>query len=402
MYATVASLVGGQVAMSAYVERNNTPSATPKTTRSADTILAKSSVTTKIPETGGGAVPFGGGDDGAATTTTTTGPTWEMWDRASVLPSMTEGHACRWTNLNVGENTVPMCVHPQTDIISDRIVRTGGYGHCNHLVKLWNEAENASASSVSSTSNSNNNNGGGSLLRGNAAAPKRRDRDHFFLDIGANIGACLLTVLLSTPPSTKVVAFEPHPDNAFCLTSTLMSLPSDLRDRVYFYPIALGSSRSHNNTPSRAKLYGQSDNMGNSVVHKMAGLDNYSVKKHLQSPVDIVVEPLDQVIKLQSSSSSSSSNGKEITTIPLVKLDGQGFECEILKGMESVLPFVGSITMDVYGSMTHQAQFGCDAYYVFKILKKYNFHVYVNGVRMTAPPPGTDGYEIVARSFDRS
>lgn len=385
MYAAVASLVGGQVAMSAYVESNNSSSSGKSNpTQSAETILARSSVTTTIPAA-----------EKTNDISSDTVAHWEMWDRDSIMPSETEGHKCRWTNYIVGDNTVPICVHPQKDIISDRIVSNGSLGHCHHLVDLWNEAEVAITASISGSGNSNINS---NSLRGTAVTPKRRERDHFFVDVGANLGACLLTVLLSTPQSTKVVAFEPNPDNQFCLTSTLMSLPAELRDRVYFYPIALGSSRSHGNTPSIAKMYSLKNNMGNSVVHHIVGSQNES-QNGLQGPIDIVIEPLDQVMKLHRKSNNS---GTEMSNIPLVKLDGMGFECEILKGMESTLPFVGTVTLDIYGThdgFNEQQQFGCDARYVFKILNKFNFHIYVNGQRVTSPPL-EDGYEIVAKSFD--
>lgn len=285
-----------------------------------------------------------------------------------------------------------MCVHPQSDVISNRIVQKGSYGHCQHLVKLWNEAESVINEDAAADTNS---------VRAN------RDRDMLFVDIGANIGACVLTVLLSTSPSTKIVAFEPSPDNQFCLTSTLLSLPAELRDRVYFYPIALGSGRSNGNTPSISSLYEQHDNMGNSVIHKSMGVKASAVNKKVKEPVLVVIEPLDQIIKMHTNSNNN-HNSREYANIPLVKVDGQGFECEILKGMESIFPFVGSLTVDVYGDGDHggqahqQRQFGCDANFMFMLLKEAQFRIYVNGKEMTEPPAhglSARGYEIVATRF---
>ena len=43
-----------------------------------------------------------------------------------------------------------------------------------------------------------------------------------YLDIGANIGACIMTMLLAS--DAFIVAFEPNPANLFRLTSTLLKL----------------------------------------------------------------------------------------------------------------------------------------------------------------------------------
>lgn len=362
LFATVASLVGGQVAMSAYVEKNNS-STMPFSTQSADTILAKSSTTTSIPA----AEKAAASDEGI--------PSWEMWDRNSILPPSTEGNECRWTTYEVGGNTVPFCVHKQKDIISDHIIDKGHLGHCLQLFKLWEEAV---ASSMADVNTKNN--------------VRRRERDLFFVDIGANIGSCVVTVLLSTPPSVKIVAFEPVPDNQFCLTSTLMAMPAEMRERVFFYPIALGSGRSHGNAPSKAYMFSQGDNMGNSVVHKMPKEEG---RRDYRGPFEVVVEPLDQVVKLHHQNS-----GNEFSNIPVVKVDGMGFECEILKGMRSLLPFVEAMTLDVYSDkVIHQEQFGCDSMFIFKFLKDNGFRIYINGKEVNAPLPGREGYEINAKKW---
>lgn len=368
----VAFLFAFQIVMSFYKDCSTISST--YIAHAAETLLAKSSSTTAIPA----------GRIGSGTTTSTKKtPSWEIWDRKSVLPSHTEGHECRWTDYHFAGKTVPMCVHPQSDIISNRIVRNGSYGHCNHLVNLWEEAESAITATI---------------IADNGNFRNRKNRDMLFVDIGANIGACILTVLLSTSPYTKIVAFEPSPDNQFCLTSTLMSLPPDLRDRVYFYPIALGGGRTSTNTPSISKLYSQRDNMGNSVIHKMTGIKESAIARKVNDPVVIVIEPLEQIIKMHRTTHNSVYGN-----IPLVKIDGQGFECEILKGMESTLPFVGSLTVDVYGhsetSHSHQTQFGCNASYIFVLLKKYQFRIYINGKETTIPLPEEQSYEIVAKRF---
>lgn len=62
-----------------------------------------------------------------------------------------------------------------------------------------------------------------------------------FLDIGANVGSCVLQMLLET--NAIVLAFEPNPRNLLALTSTLKLLPQEIRERAYVFPIGIGDER---------------------------------------------------------------------------------------------------------------------------------------------------------------
>ena len=64
-----------------------------------------------------------------------------------------------------------------------------------------------------------------------------------FVDVGANIGACTMQVLMAFP-KVKVVAFEPQHENLIRLTSTLSKLPPQHRKRIVVYPIGLSDMTS--------------------------------------------------------------------------------------------------------------------------------------------------------------
>jgi len=48
-----------------------------------------------------------------------------------------------------------------------------------------------------------------------------------YIEIGANIGACMMEMLTKT--NAKITVFEPNPVNLFCLTSTKERLPKKMR-----------------------------------------------------------------------------------------------------------------------------------------------------------------------------
>ena len=126
-----------------------------------------------------------------------------MWDRNSTYSS--PGKNCTWSEFRVNGQTADMCTHSDDEVISQVIKTRGRWGECDLLTVLWHDYT----------------------------------RESIFIDGGANIGSCVMHMLFTT--SASILAFEPHPKNLFCLTNTLMKLDQHYRDRVFLFPIALGS-----------------------------------------------------------------------------------------------------------------------------------------------------------------
>jgi FkbM family methyltransferase len=175
-----------------------------------------------------------------------------------------------------------MCVHSVDDVVSNVIKLSAGWPDCKILPKLWR---------------SNN----------------MDDDNSLYLDIGANIGSCVIEMLLST--NATVIAFEPHPMNAYNLKKTVLKLGKDYQDRLLLFPIGLANSAS-NTIINSAK-----GNMGNSQLNRTAKFSATSLfDKKMQFPVSI--ERLDSVL-----------DESKIDKIRLVKMDVQGFECNAVEGM---------------------------------------------------------------------
>mmetsp|Transcript_42575 Transcript_42575/g.43141 ORF Transcript_42575/g.43141 Transcript_42575/m.43141 type:complete len:257 (-) Transcript_42575:109-879(-) len=179
--------------------------------------------------------------------------------------------------------TAKMCCHDERDSVSKAIQSKQRFHHCDVLSKLWNNAAEKTPNSI-------------------------------YLDIGANIGSCVMEMLLST--DAKIIAFEPHPNNGWVLQQTLQNLDASLRSRVVLVPVGLGKEASVEN------IFANPSNMGNSVVGKVIK-DNGR-----QSTTDFVK----QSIYIERLSSILDANAR--IDVPLVKMDAQGFECQILDGID--------------------------------------------------------------------
>lgn len=188
------------------------------------------------------------------------GVQWSVWDRKSVLHG--DLGTCRWKEFKPAGQTQDgkdgraptfMCLYPRGEdiYVSANIEDRGHWPNCNDITNQLRGIKNA-----------------------------------VYMDIGANIGACVMQVLHTTDAS--VVAFEPSPKNLFRLTSTLLSLPEEMKNRVTLYPVALGDR------PATAAIMADPKNAGNTQVKRSdedQGRDGANVETH-----DIPVERLDDLL----------------------------------------------------------------------------------------------------------
>ncbi|KAL7516642.1 hypothetical protein ACHAWX_001635 [Stephanocyclus meneghinianus] len=215
---------------------------------------------------------------------------WKLVDWSNPISATEETlFSCDWTTY-ISSNRLhqaEMCVHSFQDVISNTIKRSRSknWSDCRILPKLW-------------------------------TANGMADDDSLYVDIGANIGSCVLEMLFST--RATIVAFEPHPMNVYNIKKTVSRLGASYQDRLLLFPIGLGKS------PGNSTIYSANNNMGNSQIGKMAkDWDTQMFDEKLQFNVDI--ERLDSIL-----------DGTKIDTIRLVKMDVQGFECNTIDGMGMV------------------------------------------------------------------
>jgi len=163
-----------------------------------------------------------------------------------------------------------------------------------------------------------------------------KKEDSIYLEIGANIGSCVVEMLLST--DAKVIAFEPHPKNLFVLLNTIAAMEESYQERVVIVPVALGGKSS------TEIIYAAKGNMGNSVVGKIIK-DNRKQQFEEVDQHKIHVERLDSIISPD-------------VNVAFGKMDAQGFECNIVSGMGvSLAEKIQQVKFEV--SRNHLSTHGC-------------------------------------------
>jgi len=119
-----------------------------------------------------------------------------------------------------------MCVHDD-DLISNSIKSGKHWPDCDILSKIWNDGARAND-----------------------------DKSLYYVEIGANIGGCILEMLLST--NASIIAFEPHPMNIFNLKKTVSHLDKSYQNRLMLFSIGIGDASA------TSTIHSASGNMGNS------------------------------------------------------------------------------------------------------------------------------------------
>ena len=125
------------------------------------------------------------------------------------------------------------------------------------------------------------------------------------IDVGANVGHYSLELSKLVGPTGRVFAFEPHPENFELLSSNVLFSPYR---NLSLFNIALGSSISNvcMETP---------------IVEGMKNLYRCNISKY--GKLSVFCMPLDCICK-------------EID-ISFIKIDAEGYEYEVLKGMRTII-----------------------------------------------------------------
>ena len=263
---------------------------------------------------------------------------WRAWNPHSrPLPRPVGSRSrCVWMRPSFGGE---MCLL-EDDRISRHVRNKGQWIGCDHYVEMWHTQRIKRNTSIQT----------GKL---------GRDKQDVIVEVGANIGACTLQLLLQT--NATVLAFEPSPLNLFHLTNSLyrtgLSNPL-LASRVVVFPIAVGDR----NGPDT--IFVAKGNVGNSVVTERVR-DHASQDMSLSYPIE--VRKLDFVLSAQSFTRSYS--------ISMLKVDVQGFECRALSGMTSIVLAGAVSTMTIELANGWLSAQGCSAQLALKQMRSLGFQL---------------------------
>lgn len=187
-----------------------------------------------------------------------------------------------------------MCVREYPNAVNSSIIYQGQWPDCGVLGDLWMLPPKPGSY-------------GAFQNCGSAAGGQK-----LYVEIGANIGACLVP-MLARPDVTHAVAFEPNPSNLFYLTNSVLS-NAGMTKKLTLFPAALGDVDSTKN------YYVESGNAGNTVL---------DTATHANKTVagQVMVLTLDEIF----------ITGGPPPYIHLLKVDAQGYEVKIFKGGEKLL-----------------------------------------------------------------
>jgi len=159
--------------------------------------------------------------------------------------------------------------------------------------------------------------------------------------------------------STKahIIGFEADPRNAAQVTNTLMGLPKELRDRVSFFPMGL----SH--VSETGVIHVASRNRGNSVVN--VAIKDFSSDK-MEEPIPIVLDRLDAVF------SNATTKSSLLENLLLIKMDVQGYECNVIDGGLEMFRAAKGIKTEV--ALRWLEGQGCSGEGLLQRIEKAGFH----------------------------
>ena len=247
------------------------------------------------------------------------GSTWTEF----VAPSSLHGNAS-------------ICLRASPDLLADAVRKRGYWPECADLPAMLRASGGGDGhGDRSSTWDSNQ----------NVSLPP------LFVDVGANVGACSLHVLMAT--GADVLAFEPGGDNLAYATSTFVRMASmpagpSVHSRLLLVRAGLGASVQD------LELHQAVGNAGHAMIGVKVG--KYAPLGHLPSQ-RVVIRRLDELLW----PATARENGAPAPVISLLKLDVEGYECQALDGMIELLR-AGSIRamkLEVFDALL-QVQ-GCSA-----------------------------------------
>merc|ERR1719375_2510131 len=152
-------------------------------------------------------------------------------------------NVCHWHQMAPGPylnggKAPELCVRDYPDFVSDYF-KTKGYFHsCLDLAQQWPILPDGSKAGEFTQRLSTCN---------GQCESKKSAKPGIYVDVGANIGACVMQ-MLARPDVDQVVAFEPSPANLYYMTNSLVkqiqSGDASVMKNLVLYPRPLGASRS--------------------------------------------------------------------------------------------------------------------------------------------------------------
>ena len=282
------------------------------------------------------------------------------WDWAAPIGASNspDSDGCSWSAFEPPSARVnsSICLRPGADLLADTIRRKHYWPECADLPAMFAAAPASDDPQPSAQA---------------AAAA-------LFIDIGANVLACSVHMLLAS--DATVVSFEPGPDNAFYASRSLLRLTQeggpvpDAAKRLLLMRAALGTEAS-----GEQLLHQAVGNAGHAVIGQKP--TQYAPLGHVAAQ-KILIRRLDDLLWPPGARSS----GTPAPSIALLKVDVEGYECEVIKGMPELLKAgaVASMKLEVFDILLRVQ--GCSAAKLQRLVADAGFLLYRSGEDSTGLP----------------
>jgi len=128
--------------------------------------------------------------------------------------------------------------------------------------------------------------------------------------------------------------------------------------RLFLFPIGLG------NINNKLSIYSADNNMGNSVLGK--SIEDKS-GQHFLPPIEVSVERLDTIIW-------------DNFSLPVMKMDAQGFECNVMRGFGNLAINMRIIKTEIAPHWLNNQE-GCSVRILIDLAKELGFDIFDESFR---------------------
>ena len=165
---------------------------------------------------------------------------------------------------------------------------------------------------------------------------KKKINPEYIIDVGAHHGETIKFFLKYFKPK-KIYSFEASPENFLILKKNVSKLEENLKKNIQIENIALGKN-------NRSSLFNQMDESSSSTFNQININSNYYLRKKFF--LGLKKKDLFKKVEIKIISLDSYFYDNNLNKIDFLKIDTEGFEFEILLGLQKNIKNINFILFE--------------------------------------------------------